>query len=630
MPSKRVTFGKLAAWGVVLGVLVLAGPSHAAAQDPVPQGGSAWEEEEAAAKRPPTPEEEGFRSEVERAWFSRADGLSTSATRARATAFAMGIENLDPAARALIAPGDDANALTNAMLAVRLAPDLPLARMALAQAMWAEGDSMGALDQALAGLAAIFHNFEATAWLLGSLLVMIAAVMIVAPLAFIVSVAISVFQRASHDLGDFLTTHMPEFARGALLGCLLLLPLVLGEGVMGLVLSLFALGFVYGSSRHRMALALAVVFLLAGLYPVARTAATVLIALDSDPIATATMAVVQGIESEADVVLLEAASETEFLAKHILAVRARRLGRFEEAVARYAELRESNPRNAEVLTNYANLRFMSGQDEAAVDLYERSAQLVDSARVMFNLSQANARLFRIEEFEAALRSAQKLDAETVAELSRIGDSDFVADLGFPIAALRSRLLAAAKEQGTSQLAIGWLMPGWLGAHWMRLAGGFGLIALLGGIASSRFGRASSCTRCGKRICARCDGTVWNADTCDACHHLFHRPETTDPVLRMKRLYELQARDSRVGRLAVLVSLLVPGAAGLFARRPDLGFLGILSAGFAFVFFAWSGGVVPDPLAVGTAGRLAFLMAGGMAVFVYVMIVAAGLVMRRNL
>ncbi|MCP5040979.1 MAG: hypothetical protein GY944_08100, partial [bacterium] len=224
----------------------------------------------------------------------------------------------------------------------------------------------------------------------------------------------------------------------------------------------------------------------------------------------------------------------------------------------------------------------------------------------------------------------KLDAETVAELSRIGDSDFVADLGFPIAALRSRLLAAAKEQGASQVAIEWLMPGWLGGHWTRIAGGFGLMALLGGIVSSRFERASSCTRCGKRICARCDGAVWNADTCDACHHLFHRPETTDPVLRMKRLYELQARDSRVGRLAVLVSILVPGAAGLLARRPDLGFLGILSCGFAFVFFAWSGGVVPDPLAVGTAGTLAFLMAGGVAVLVYMMVVAAGLVMRRNL
>ncbi|MDP6981042.1 MAG: hypothetical protein QF570_20975 [Myxococcota bacterium] len=580
--------------------------------------------------RSPTPEEEGFRSEVERAWFGSDEGLNSAATRARATAFALGIENLDAAARALIAADDPENALANATLAVRLAPDLPVAHVALAQALFDDGQTMASMDQTVNGVLAIFRNFEAMAWLVGSLLLMVAIVMVATPLLFMTFVAISVFRRAAHDLGDPITRHMPDFARAALLGCLLLVPLALGEGVMGLVLALLALGIVYGSRRHRMALGLAVVFFVAGLYPVARTAGTALVVLESDPVARATMAVVQGIESERDVALLEAASGDEFLAQHILAVRARRLGRVEEATQRYAALYAEHPRNAEILTNYANLRFRGGDDAAAVELYERAVALLDSARVMFNLSQANARLFRIEEFEAAMRSAQELDAGTVAELSRIGDSDFVADLGFPLSALRSRLLAAAKEQGTSQIAVAWLMPGWLGGHPTRLLGALALVIGFGIFLASRFEQASSCTRCGKRICGRCDGTVWNAETCDACHHLFHRPETTDPKLRMQRLYELQARDARLGKLAFLASLFIPGAAGLLARRPDLGFLGILSCGFAVVFLGWPGGVVPDPLAVGEAGTLAFLAAGSAALFCYALIVTAGLVKRRQL
>lgn len=586
--------------------------------------------EDSESKRPLTPEEEGYRSEVERAWFGSDDGLSAAATRARAMAVALGMENLDAAARALIATDDPDNALANAMLAVKLAPDLPMAHMALARALFDDGQRVEAFDQAANGILAIFRNFEATAWLVGSLLLMVAAVMIAAPLVFIVFVAVSVFPRAAHDLGDLITDKMPEFGRAALLGSLLLVPIALGEGIMGLVLVLFALGLLYGSPRHRMALGLAIVIFVAGLYPVARTAGTALVALDSDPVASATMAVVNGIESERDVALLEAASDEEFLAQHILAVRARRLGRMEEATERYSALQAQNPRNADVIANYANLRFRSGDDAAAVELYERAAALIDSPRVMFNLSQANARLFKIEEFEAALRSAQQLDAEIVGELSRIGNSDFVADLGFPLLTLRSRLLAAAKEQGTTEIAAAWLMPGWLGGHSARLLGSLVLVSLLGVMLASKFDQASGCTRCGKRICGRCDGTVWNAETCNACHHLFHRPETTDPMLRMQRLYELQARDSRLGKLALLASLLIPGAAGLLARRPDLGFLGILSCCFAFVFLGWPTGAVPDPLAVGEAGALAFVVAGSLALLCYALIVATGLLMRRQL
>ena len=41
------------------------------------------------------------------------------------------------------------------------------------------------------------------------------------------------------------------------------------------------------------------------------------------------------------------------------------------------------------------------------------------------------------------------------------------------------------------------------------------------------------------------------------------------------------------------------------------------------------GVVPDPLAVGTAGTLAFLIAGCMALLGYLLIVGTGLMIRRN-
>jgi tetratricopeptide (TPR) repeat protein len=555
--------------------------------------------------------------------------VSSRAARAKPRALALGVDNLDVAARALLISDGSSNELGNAMLAARLAPDLPLARVALARAYWSEGEYLSAFREAVEGLLAIPRNLEATFWLAGSALTMIVVVLAAASLFFMVVLGVASFARASHDLGDLLSRNTPDFSRAALLGSALLLPLALGEGVMGLALACFALAFVYGGARHRMALVLAATLMIIGLYPLARVAGTVLDAMESDPLASAVLAVVTGEESAADVALLEAAAGDEFMADHALAMRARRGGHLEDARARYEILQEAQPRNPVVLTNYANLRFASGESEAAVDLYERSATIVDSATLMFNLSQAYARLFRIEEFEHTLRLAQSIDADVVANLSRLGNAEFVADLPFPQAAIRSRFLASANGEGYARVARDFFAPGLLGQSWSHTLGSFGLAALLAVVLAGRFEQASRCTRCGRRICTRCDSTVWNSETCDGCHHLFQRPESTDPALRMARLAELRGREERMGRIATALSLLVPGVAGLLARRPDLSFVGILLFVAALTLFVWRDGVVPDPLVVGGAGTFLFILAGSLALFAYCLVVLTGILIRRS-
>jgi hypothetical protein len=167
-----------------------------------------------------------YRSEVERVWFETEGGTAARGARAKVVAMSMGMEDVDSAARALVAEGGTPDeALANTKLAARLAPNLPIARAGLARELWRQGSYGEAAEQTVAGVGAIFRNFEAAAWLFGSLLVMIAVVLTVAPLVFIVGVAVSVYARASHDLGDLFTKAMPSFSRAALLGALLLSPL---------------------------------------------------------------------------------------------------------------------------------------------------------------------------------------------------------------------------------------------------------------------------------------------------------------------------------------------------------------------------------------------------------------------
>ncbi|MGH0034334.1 MAG: tetratricopeptide repeat protein [Myxococcota bacterium] len=623
---------QIGAWLVAAVVLAAAVGSAQAETDPLaapasPQGSTSAPEADSVAAAAAS-----GRTRVERAWFGAGADLGARASALRLEALAMGADDMEGASRALIAPGagDPSSALSRSLTAVNLSPDLPSARMVAARALWNEGERVQALEQVVAGLWAIPHHVEASLWLVSSLLTMLVTVMVCGSLAFIVLAGLRVFSHAAHDLGDLVAHSLPSFAGAALLGSLLLIPLIFGEGLFGMILVLLCLGVAYGDARHRMALTLAGVLVVIGMYPLVQVAGRALDAIQADPVATAALMVVRDSASEADVEVLRRVEDEDTLAAHALALRARRVGDEEAAFQRYTALRERNPRDAVVLANLGNLHFRRGDVETAVGFYEKAALLEDSPRLLFNLSQAYARLFRMEEFEKALQLAQSTGADEVAELSRLGDPDFVADLPMPLGDLGMRLVQASRGDAFAAVVSAPIAPGRLGESWLHAAGALVVAALLGSLLSGRYERSSRCRRCGVRICARCDGTVWNSDTCDGCHLLFHRPEATDASLRMARLTALRNRETRVGRLSLLASLLIPGMGGLLARRPDLAFVGLLFAAWAAVTFAWRGGVVPDPLAVGAAGPLAFILTGVFCLAGYLVVVTWGWLIRRSL
>lgn len=580
---------------------------------------------------PLTQRTDGFRSEVERVWFSSGTDPSTRALATRTQSLQLGATNYEGAARALLAGEKPVGTgLERAVLAVRLAPDLPFARMKLAAAYLDEGEFGSAAQEAIEAVRAIPKNLEATLWLAGSLLAMFAAVLIGGSLVFIVWVGTSAFPHAVHDVGDLVSNEMPDFARAALLASLLLVPVLLGEAFMGLVLGLFLLGLVYSPPGCRRALTLAAILLLVGLYPMTRLAGVALTALDSDPVAGAADAVVRSMTSPADLDVLLRAEKSDSLAAYALALHERRSGDPAVARVRYEGLRKEAPIDPILLANLSNMHFERGENELAIRLAERAATQVRSATLLFNLSQVYARSFQMDEFEGAMAQAQAVDPEVVAGLSRSAAPDFVADLEFPQAPIRERLIENASGERFLQPVSRALMPGRLGESWKHTAGGFFAVAVLGFLLRGRWEHSSTCGRCGRRICNRCDGSVWNNQICDGCHHLFHRPETTDPAMRMARLSELRSREALLSKLAVAASTLVPGVGGLLAKRADLSFLGLLFFAWAGVLFFGRDGIVVDPLAVGAAGPLLFLIAGGLAALGYVTTVGIGLLIRRSL
>lgn len=614
----------------LLAAMLLAGSAAAAELPPAVDGTLPAVAAAGSAEPSVGAAEPVLQSEIDLAWFGAGPSLDERAERLEQRAMELGAGDVDHAARALISPQAEGMPMRNARLATRLAPNLPIAHMAEARALWESGQREEAVEAAVRAVRAIPRNLEASLWLAGSLLVMLAAVILIGSVCFVAAVAGTLFPRAAHDLGDLVPGSMPGFARAALLSVLLLVPILLGEGLLGFLLGLFALGFIYGSAAHRLSLALAAALIVLALHPVSRMAGRTLSALDADPVGSASFAVLQGFETDAEVEVLRSASSEDSLAEQALAVRARRMGQTDEAQARYESLLLRRPMDPVVSTNLANLRFREGQSEEAIRLYEDAATRLSSAVLLFNLSQAYASAFRMEEFESTMALAQRAAPAKAAALSRAGDASFVADLPLPVAQVRERMLEVSSGESLQRALQHRVAPGLLGSGWMASAGGFALVALLTMLFGGRYEHSSSCTRCGRRICIRCDATFWNSDVCDPCHHLYHLPETTDPALRTARLAVLRKRELLIEKLALGAALTLPGAAGLLARRPDHAFVGILLFVVAAVMVVWRNGVVPDPLTVGALGPIGFLSAAAIALLAYAGFVFSGVVIRRSL
>lgn len=611
-------------------------PSPSAGQASATAGGALVPEnaqgsETAAPVRPATSPLESTGA-IEKAWFTPAASLDERVWRSRRTALERGVWNLEPAARALL--GTASIPIERAEAAVRLAPDLPAAQMELARALWLHGGSpLGAIRTASVALSTFALHPEGGLWLAGSLLAVLAAGLVCGGLLCIGMVSLFVAPHAAHDVGDLVSRKLPAFARAALLTSLLLVPPLLGEGILGLFLGLLAVGIVYGTRRHRVALALAGLAVLAGGFPVAQLAGATLEALPADPVAQAALSTSRGFALPADVARLEAADPNDLLALEARARLARRQSRMGDADALYQALLAKHPNDLVVINNAANVRLHLGHMESALDLYRQALDLQQSPVVLYNLAQAYGRAFQVDDLTETLEIAQALDGELVADLTRLQGTQpegFVLDLPIPTLELWRRVFDPHRGRNFAAELRGPLAPGRLGDSPLQLGGAFAGVIVLGSLLGSRLRASRWCARCGRRVCPRCHPEVSGGELCGPCNKLFYQPEQTDRELRLARIEALRDREARLDKLAWVVSLVLPGAAGLLARRPIAALLGALCFTTAAGALFWREGIVPDPMVAGAAGPMAFFCVAALLGLVYAVVVGSSLAARRHL
>jgi len=551
----------------------------------------------------------------------------TAALRRQRLEFGLGDLRAPAEVIRAIESADDESVGTS--LALELAPGMPSLQWAHALDLWHHREQGAAARAFGTMLWQMAHELDAQIWLLGNGLLLVLVVVLGASAAFIAMLALKSFPHAAHDLADPLSNRMPAFARAALLAGCLLVPLALGEGVAGLVLACFAVAFLYGKPRERSVLAMAAVFFVVALHPLAQWASVAATVVDLDPLARSALAVTKGVASSADVERLEAAFDDDLVAAHAIAYRARRHAEDDLEKDRLDALAARYHTDPVVLANLGNIEMRAGRTDAAIDLYERAAGLVDSPTLLFDLSQAYASVLRMSEYEATIERAQRLGDREVAALSSLSDPRLVGDLPFPIERVRDRLRTLALAEAPEVLLTASIAPGRLGDGWLATAIGFSGAALAAAFLGGRFERSSACGRCAGRICGRCGTAGSSEDLCEDCHHLFRNIEATDPKLRMARLQVLSRREAwRSGALTV-ASLVVPGVAGLAMRRPDMALLSLVLFATCALWLRWPSGMIVDPLWIGPLVPFAFAALASASLLAYAAIVVGSLVSRRS-
>ncbi len=579
-----------------------AAPPPAAAPAP-PARGEGWDR----VDRKAWPAESAkSRPDLLGAWGDSQTDVTERAHRTRAVARELGIEDFDAAARAVLLGRGPGSAVERARAAVELAPDLPLARAALASALWAAGDAIGAAREAAQAVLSLDRQLEASLWWRANALYLLALGVFLGALLHLGLAAAVVARPAAHDLGDLLGGGLPHFAQAALLAALVLAAPALGEGWLGLGLGLFAVAMLRGRGRGRFAALLAALLLLLALHPLLETAARSFAALGADPVVDAVDDVEHGLSSRAERGRLERVAASDPLAAEALAAQARRDGDLAGADARYRALLVQPSPDGHLENDAANVRLALGDLDGATALFERATKIRPDALYYFNLAHAYARSIRLDRHGEVLGKAQALDDDLVAELTELTSvrgGGLTYDAPVSLASLRERLLERAEAAPLAVSLRGPLAPGGLGRA--PLAALVFAATAAGALALGRLWRASGrCARCDGRTCPRCDRTASNARLCNGCARLFHRPETTDPSMRMARLTDLRIRQRRRQWVERALGALLPGAAGALAGRPLLGLVGALAAGGLAALLGVGTRLAPDPLAAGPAGRWA--------------------------
>jgi hypothetical protein len=132
--------------------------------------------------------------------------------------------------------------------------------------------------------------------------------------------------------------------------------------------------------------------------------------------------------------------------------------------------------------------------------------------------------------------------------------------------------------------------------------------------------AASCDKCGRAFCSRCHAAAKSSSYCTQCVHLYVKKDGVSPVVRAKKLKEVERHVAMTNIAVRLFNLVLPGAGSLLANRTVSGVVTLFLWGAALAALLLPTRMLMEPSRIGNAD-LSVLFAVELALLVVVYIAA---------
>ncbi len=492
---------------------------------------------------------------------------------------------------------DEAGALRFVETAVALSPQLPYARMALAEAhLRRSPGAVGAyMKEVRAALTGVLKDPRYRLPALADL----GAVLLVALLATAVVVVVALFIRRVryflHDFHHLFPRVTARWQSAALAVLLLSSAVVMRLGMVQVLLILLAAVAVYLTVAERAVAA--VLLVLAALLPMAagqlaqRTAFSGTVAEDVYVLERGGLRVrARHGEKRASFAELFALGRFE----------ARR-GLLEESLSHYKAAAALRSGHAALMTNMGNVLLATGDETGAAQLYVQATQADPSLPApAFNLAEVYRRRAALapddqiiaenQKTRDALAAATHLDPNLLL-WTRPPDERLLMNqplLGAPLSA--ADYPSGLEDDGVGERVEAQFSRRLLGGRvgftaWALPVLGAVLVFALG-FASRALKASGECDKCGRPVCRRCDKELGvTSRMCAQCVNVFQRKGLVEARLRARKQIEVERHRRWSSGISYVLGGMVSGAGHLFAGWPLRGTL------YAFLFLLAVAGVL---------------------------------------
>lgn len=490
-----------------------------------------------------------------------------------------GIPNLESYAHLLIRLSgqaierrDPGRGLLLARYARRLAPDLPLAELALGRARWSQNRLR--IDRLLAGYGAMvfkeFRHADSLMFLAGSNLLVLTVTLWLCLVLFAGVCLVKYGSMWVHDLQHLLPRGIPSGAVRALFLGLAFLPSALGCSLVWSGLLWMLVLYAYMTGRERI-VASAGVFLAAVVVPVLAAAASwTLFMTQSDLVRLLWNAHHGYCDVQCRERLEQAArsAPADFEILFSLGLVNKKEQNYRTAALYYERLDQRYPGTCAVLNNAGTVSLAEGRWDEAIELFRQAVAAAPerAAAAHFNIARAYQQKFIFPEAEQELLLAKQCDSALVEHYQDIYAENYnrlVIDVPLSRADIYRTGLNLFRDNGQSvrtfwNILFGGMPPA---VAAMLLLAVF-CVSLLAA-AREQFRIALRCKLCGVVLCRRCQRTVGTEILCAQCHNFIQKQDKLPLKLRETKLREIQRRVDRYKAAGVWMSRVLPGAGHLW-------------------------------------------------------------------